>query len=302
MMTQADREAAYARVRADLGIDTIGSGPGAVPLPPLSGHGRSRRSALPIESEIYAAVKLYEYGEIWGRPGLDLRTRSFISIAAVAAMGHEDQLYRQVNSALNLGITPEEVHEALIHVSVYGGISAWEQAVGVASEVFVARGILSSGGETGVEFKPAMDEGDRKAATQRVMAAVGAGRLGLSPRAPMLESLPGSVGMTSDTTPIGEELAWIGAEFGYGEVWGRPGLELRTKSFVTMAILQVMHENDQLQFHVNNALNLGITHDEIQEALVQAGLYGGTSGWNVAWNVARNVFRQRRLGGQLLSQ
>jgi 4-carboxymuconolactone decarboxylase len=167
MMTQADREAAYQRVRRQLGLDTIGSGSHAPPLPPRRRGGRSRGSAPPIESETYAAVRRYEYGEIWGRPGLEPRRRSFISMAAVAAMGHEDQLYRQVDSALNLGITPEEVHEASINVSVYGGISAWDQAMGVANERFTVRGPLSSEGETSVEFKPALDEGDRKAAAQR---------------------------------------------------------------------------------------------------------------------------------------
>lgn len=297
MMTQEEREAAYERVSAELGIDRVGSGPGAPPLPARRHGGAQGGSALPIESEVFAAVKLYEYGEVWGRPGLDLRTRSFISMAAVAALGHLDQLYRQVNTALNLGITPEEVHEALIQVSVYGGISAWEQAVGVVSEVLVARGVLACGEGVEVELKPPMDHEDRRVAADRVMAALGAGRLGLSSDAPPLERLGGSVGMTTDTTPIGSELAWIGAHFGYGEVWGRPGLDLRARSFTTMAILQVMHENDQLQFHVNNALNLGISHDEIHEALVQAGVYGGTSGWNVAFNVARNVFDQRRSAG-----
>jgi 4-carboxymuconolactone decarboxylase len=56
-----------------------------------------------------------------------------------------------------------------------------------------------------------------------------------------------------------------------------------------------MHENDQLHFHINNALNLGITPEELQEALVQAGVYGGTSGWNNASNVARDVLKQRGL-------
>jgi 4-carboxymuconolactone decarboxylase len=98
-----------------------------------------------------------------------------------------------------------------------------------------------------------------------------------------------------DSSPVGQELAWIGGHYGYGEVWGRPGLELRIRSFLTIAILQVMHENDQLHFHVNNALNLGISPEELQEALVQAGVYGGTSGWNNASNVAREVFRQRGL-------
>src|SRR5262245_49979779 len=102
MMTQAERETAYERVRRDLGVDTIGTGADARPLPPRRGREPRRGAALPVESEIYAAVKLYEYGEVWGRPGLDLRTRCFISMAAVAGMGHDDALYRQINSALNV--------------------------------------------------------------------------------------------------------------------------------------------------------------------------------------------------------
>jgi 4-carboxymuconolactone decarboxylase len=142
-----------------------------------------------------------------------------------------------------------------------------------------------------------MDHDDRRAAAERVMTALGAARLGLSEAAPMLQPLPGAVGIRFDDMPIGQELAWIGGHYGCGEVWGRPGLDLRTRSFLTLAILQVMHENDQLQFHINNALNLGITPEELHEALVQAGLYGGTSGWNNAANVAWDVFRQRGIGG-----
>jgi 4-carboxymuconolactone decarboxylase len=294
MMTQVEREAAYERVCRELGVDRIGTGPDAAPLPPRQGGGLRRGAALPIESEVYAAVRMYEYGEIWGRPALGLRTRCFISIAAVAAMGHEDQLYRQINSALNLGITPEEVHEALIQVSCYGGVSAWEQAVGVADEVFVVRGILPPGDGVTVELKPPMDHDGRKAAAEQVMAALGAARLGMADDAPMLDSLKGSVGMGGlDSSPLGQDLAWIGGHYGYGEVWGRPGLELRIRSFLTVAILQVMHENDQLHFHINNAINQGISPDELREALVQAGVYGGVSGWNNASNVARDVFNQR---------
>jgi len=296
MMTQEEREAAYARVCAALGVDRIGTGRDAPPLPPRRGREPRRGAALPIESEVYAAVKQYEYGEIWGRPGLDLPTRSFISIAVVAAMGHEDELYRQINSGLNLGITPEAIHEVLLQVSVYGGISAWAQAVAVADELFVVRGILPAGDGVTVELEAPMNHEDRKAAAERVMAVLGAGRLGTDAEAPMLGPLPGSAGIRSDDLPLGQEIAWINGHYGYGEVWGRPGLELRTKSFLTMAILQVMHENDQLQFHVNNALNLGITPEEVHEALAQAGAYGGGSGWSNAVGVARDVFRQRGVG------
>src|SRR5262245_61570678 len=227
MMRQVEREAAYERVRGALGVDRIGTGSDAPPLPPRRGRASRRGASLPIEAEVYAAVKQYEYGEVWGRSGLDLRTRSFISIAVVAAMGHEDELYRQINSGLNLGITPEQIHEALIQVSVYGGISAWQQAVAVADEVFVVRGILPEGDGVTVELKAPMDHDDRKAAAERVMSALGAGRLGTSADAPILAPLPGSAGIRSDDLPLGQEIAWINGYYGYGEVWGRTGLELR---------------------------------------------------------------------------
>jgi 4-carboxymuconolactone decarboxylase len=63
--------------------------------------------------------------------------------------------------------------------------------------------------------------------------------LGLIDYAPMLDSLKGSVGMGwLGSSPLGQELAWIGGHYGYGEVWGRPGLELRIRSFLSVAILQ----------------------------------------------------------------
>jgi 4-carboxymuconolactone decarboxylase len=219
-------------------------------------------------------------------------------VVAVAALGHDDQLYRQINTALNLGITPEEIHEALLQISVYAGISAWEQSVAVADDTFLARGILQAGDGVTVDLKAPMDEHDRARAAERVMGALGAGRLGLTDDAPILQPRAGAVGMRFDRSPLAQDLAWIGAHYGYGEVWGRPGLELRTKSFLTMAILQVMLENDQLHFHINNALNLGITPEEVQEALVQTGLYGGTSGWNNASNVAQHVFAARGISDE----
>jgi 4-carboxymuconolactone decarboxylase len=251
---------------------------------------------LPVESEIYAGVRGYEFGEIWSRPGLDLRTRCFITIAAAAGMRNEDTLYCHMNAALNVGVTPEEVHEVLAHVSVYGGISSWEQACRVADDLFVVRGILERGDGIAIELKPAMDHDARNAATQRVLAALGGGRIGLAPDAvPLVPIMLGAGG--SDSSTVGRDLAFTSADFGYGEIWGRTHrLSLRLKSFVTVALLQVMREPDQLQFHINNALNQGITHDEVQEALMQTGLYGGISGWSMAWNVAQTVFHQQGVG------
>jgi 4-carboxymuconolactone decarboxylase len=297
MMTQEEREAAYERVLLELGIDRIGTEPDAPALPPRQGGARTKPgSGLPIEAELLG-VQMFEYGEIWPRPGLDLRTRCFITMAALTALGHGDRLYRHVNSALNIGITPEGVHEALLQAGVYSGLSAWENAVAVANEVFVARKILPAGEGVAVEPKAPMDHEDRRTAMKRVVDALGVGRLGLGQDALPLVPMPGPMsGAQPGRTPVEQDLTLIVAEYGYGEVWGRPGLDLRTRSFVTVAVLQAMRENDQLHIHLNNALNLGISADEIHEALAQVGIYGGGSGWHNANNVARHVLGQRSIG------
>jgi 4-carboxymuconolactone decarboxylase len=295
-MTQSQRNAAYERIRRDLGVDRIGTGRNAPPLPPRASAAKKPGAALDIEAEIYGA-QMYEFGEVWGRPGLDLRTRSFITVAALTGMRAGDPLYRHINCALNLGITPEEIHEVLLHCSSYGGSVAWENGVSVANEVFVARGILPAGSGVTVVPKPPMTYEERRAARERVVTALGVGRVGLGPDAPFLSALPGGPVLTQQSQALENDIAYINADFGYGELWGRPGLPLRIRSFVTMSVLQVMVESHQLHIHVANALNIGITRDEINEALCQTGVYHGSSGWHYAVTAARHVFEQHPAAG-----
>jgi 4-carboxymuconolactone decarboxylase len=260
MMTQLEREDAYRRVSIALGVDRMGQSADAPALPPRRAVDGASTGTLPIEAEI-AGIRMIEYGEFWGRPALGLRTRSFLTLAALQALGATDQLYRHVNIALNLGVTPEEIFETFLQASVYCGLPAYENAVAAANEVFLHRGIVTAG--------------DGSAPT---------------PLAPM----PGPLTeLMNDRGPVEYDLAMIGADHGFGEVWGRPGLDLRTRSFITMAVLQIKVLDDQLQIHVNNALNLGISQDDIHEALAHVGIYGGVSGWHNASNVAKHAFGQR---------
>jgi 4-carboxymuconolactone decarboxylase len=295
-MTQTERIAAYERVVRELGVGRIGTGPDAKSLPSRGGRGDARGSALPIESEILG-IQMFEFGEIWGRPGLDLKTRSFISVAAHIALRVPDQLYRQINIALNLGITPEEIHEVLLHGATYGGFAAWDLAYGVANEVFVARGILEPG--TGVEIAPvpAMDHAEREAARIRIVHTLGVGRVGAGADAPVLTALPGGPAFSGRADDLENEIAFITADYGYGEIWGRPGLPLRIRSFVTMSLLQTLRKNNQLHIHIGNALNIGITRDEVNEALAQTGIYIGGSGWHNGITVARHIFAQHPAAG-----
>jgi 4-carboxymuconolactone decarboxylase len=139
-----------------------------------------------------------------------------------------------------------------------------------------------------------MTREDRLAAVKRIVRDVGLGRRGLGEQAPPLQYLKSGVWTAkAKDLSVEEDFNQIGGEYGYGECWGRPALGYRIRSFITMAALQALFANDQLHFHINNAVNLGITGEQIHEALAHAGIYAGVANWRNAANVARDIFLQR---------
>jgi 4-carboxymuconolactone decarboxylase len=83
-------------------------------------------------------VTRYCFGDTWGRPGLDLKTRSLITLAALAALSKPNQLKVHVRGALANGASAEEIREVLLHTSVYAGIPAGVEAFVAAAEVLAA--------------------------------------------------------------------------------------------------------------------------------------------------------------------
>jgi 4-carboxymuconolactone decarboxylase len=75
------------------------------------------------------------FGSIWNRPGLPLKTRSMITLAALMALGRSPELKLHMNGALGLGITPEEIKELIIHVTLYSGFPTGMEAIRVFNEV-----------------------------------------------------------------------------------------------------------------------------------------------------------------------
>ena len=75
-------------------------------------------------------------GEIWARPGLDKRTKSLITIAALMAMGRSKGLELNLRIATNNGATQEEITETLLHLAPYAGFPAAWEALSIAHKVF----------------------------------------------------------------------------------------------------------------------------------------------------------------------
>ena len=81
------------------------------------------------------------WGNIWGRPGLDMKTRSIVTIAALCVLGQEPELRTHIGNALNMGWKKEEIAEVFMQLIFYGGGPAALNALRVASEVFQERGL-----------------------------------------------------------------------------------------------------------------------------------------------------------------
>ena len=96
---------------------------------------RAIAATTDLTADFQDLITRYAWGEIWARPGLDRRTRSCITLAMLAALGHEEELAMHVRAALRNGLGPAEINEVLLQVAVYAGVPAANRAFRVAQQV-----------------------------------------------------------------------------------------------------------------------------------------------------------------------
>jgi 4-carboxymuconolactone decarboxylase len=80
-------------------------------------------------------ITRYAWGEIWTRPGLDRKTRSCITLTALVALGHLEELKLHVRAALRNGLSQDEIREVLLQSAIYCGVPAANAAFAAAQSV-----------------------------------------------------------------------------------------------------------------------------------------------------------------------
>ncbi len=80
-------------------------------------------------------ITRYAWGDVWTRPGLDRRSRSMITLAALTSLKAENEIAMHVRAALRNGLTKEEIAEVLLHTGVYAGVPAANAAFAIAQRV-----------------------------------------------------------------------------------------------------------------------------------------------------------------------
>jgi 4-carboxymuconolactone decarboxylase len=221
-----------------------------------------RRVAPALEK--YTQERLY--GEVWKRPGLSPRDRSIVTVSALMARQLTAPMPYYFNQALDNGVKPSELSEIITHLAFYSGWANAMAAVGPARDVFAQRGI---GPDQVAPASPTLLPLDEAAEADR------ATRVGQQFGA----VAPGIVQYTTDVL--------------FRDLWLRPDLAPRDRSLVTVSALIASGQVAQIPYHLNRAMDNGLTQEQAAEVITHLAFYVGWPNAFSALPVAKEVFEKR---------
>ncbi|MEV4349405.1 4-carboxymuconolactone decarboxylase [Actinoplanes sp. NPDC049596] len=96
---------------------------------------RAVAATTPFTRDFQELITAYAWGEIWTRPGLDRRSRSMITLTALVALGHQEELAMHLRAARRNGLTDDEIKEVLLQSAIYCGVPAANTAFRIAQQV-----------------------------------------------------------------------------------------------------------------------------------------------------------------------
>jgi len=244
---------------------------------PVSAQGMKTNAegtkAMPMLEDIRAVAPALEkyaqgvvLGDLWKRPGLSPRDRSIVTISALIARDQRVELPYYLDLALQNGVKPAEVAETITHLAFYTGWANAMGAVPIARDIFKARNI-------GADQLPAasgsmlpLDEASEAQRASRVEQQFG-------------KVTPGLVQYTTDVL--------------FRDLWLRPELAPRDRSLVTVSALVATGQVAQVTYHLNRAMDNGLTQEQAGEVVAHLAFYAGWPNAFSAAPVFKDVFEKR---------
>jgi 4-carboxymuconolactone decarboxylase len=206
-------------------------------------------------------------GELWQRPGLSPRDRSIVTLSVLVAKNQAHDLPFYLNRALDSGVRPGEIAELITHLAFYAGWPNATAADAAMRAVFDERKIETA------QLPPAkpallpLDEKAEAARAKNVEENFG-------------KTAPGVVKYTTDAL--------------FRDLWLRPGLAPCDRSLVTVSALVASGQTAQITYHLNRAMDNGLTEAQASEALTQLAFYAGWPNVFSAMPVFKDVFAKRK--------
>ena len=111
---------------------------------------RASAATTPFDEPFQTFITEGAWGSVWSRPQLTRRERSIVTLALLAALGHDEEVAMHTRATANTGATPDDIREALLHVAVYAGVPAANQAFKIVKKTLTEMaGEAGAGGRAG---------------------------------------------------------------------------------------------------------------------------------------------------------
>ena len=206
-------------------------------------------------------------GDLWKRPGLSPRDRSIVTLAVLITRNQTIDMPYYLGLALDNGVKPRELSELITHLAFYSGWENAMAAVAAAKDVFAQRGIKAD---------------ELAAASPKLLPLNQAAE---AQRASRVDQQFGTVapGVVQYTTDVL-----------FRDLWLRPDLAPRDRSLVTVSALVASGQVAQMPYHLNRAMDNGLTQAEASEVFTQLAFYAGWPNVFSALPVAKEVFEKGR--------
>ena len=102
---------------------------------------RAEAAKTAFDAPFQALITEGAWGSVWARPEWTKRERSMVTIALLAALGHDEEVAMHVRATANTGATPADVREALLHVAIYAGVPAANHAFRIVKQTYEEMGV-----------------------------------------------------------------------------------------------------------------------------------------------------------------
>lgn len=205
-------------------------------------------------------------GDLWKRPDLSPRDRSIVTLAVLIARNQTMEMPYHFNLALDNGVKPAEISEIITHLAFYAGWGNALPAVAVVKTIFAQRGIGAG------QLPPAEPE---------------LLRLDQATEARRASAVQESAG------PVSPGLVRYTGEVLFHDLWLRPDLAPRDRSLVTVSALMASGQVAQIPYHLNRAMDNGLTRTQASEVITQVAFYAGWPNAFSAVPVVKGVFDSR---------
>jgi 4-carboxymuconolactone decarboxylase len=206
-------------------------------------------------------------GEVWKRPGLSPRDRSLVTLAVLISKQQTVELAYHLNLALDNGVKPSEISEAINHLAFYTGWGNATATILITRDVFAKRGI-----------------------THKQLPPVSPPLLAIDPASETVRTAY----VDKNVGPVSPGLVHYTSASLFHDLWLRPGLAPRDRSMITVSALIATGQVAQLAAHLNRAMDNGLTQAQASEMLTQLAFYTGWPNVFTAVPVVNEVFTSRQ--------